>query len=77
MKIDKKGRLRGKIVMITGAASGIGRAAAILFAREGAKLVLADIQEEGLKQTLEIVEKEGGRGSPKERMWQVKGKSKN
>lgn len=38
MKIDRKGRLEEKVVVITGAASGIGRATAVLFAREGARL---------------------------------------
>jgi meso-butanediol dehydrogenase / (S,S)-butanediol dehydrogenase / diacetyl reductase len=60
VKIDRKGRLAGKVAVITGAASGIGRATAILFAREGAKLVLADLQEEGLMHTLDLVLKEGG-----------------
>ncbi len=65
MKMDRRGRLEGKVAIINGAASGIGRAAAILFAREGAKLVLADIQEEGLKETLELAKKEGGEGITK------------
>jgi NAD(P)-dependent dehydrogenase (short-subunit alcohol dehydrogenase family) len=42
------GRLRGKSALITGAAAGIGRATAELFAHEGARLVLADINTDGL-----------------------------
>ena len=40
------GRLEGKSVIITGAGSGIGRAASLLFAKEGAKLVIADRSRE-------------------------------
>jgi NAD(P)-dependent dehydrogenase (short-subunit alcohol dehydrogenase family) len=42
------GRLSGKSAVVTGAAAGIGRATAELFAREGARLVLADINTDGL-----------------------------
>lgn len=60
------GRLQGKVAVITGAASGIGRATAILFAREGAKVVLAtDKNVDGLNETLELVKKEGGEGITK------------
>jgi meso-butanediol dehydrogenase/(S,S)-butanediol dehydrogenase/diacetyl reductase len=59
MVMGKNGRLDGKVAIITGAASGIGRATAILFAREGAQLVLADINEEGLKESLDLVISEG------------------
>ncbi|RXT08034.1 SDR family NAD(P)-dependent oxidoreductase [Ammoniphilus sp. CFH 90114] len=43
------GRLQGKVAIITGAGSGIGRATALRFAEEGAMLVLNDIQEQGLQ----------------------------
>ena len=53
------GRLQGKAAIVTGAASGIGRASALLFAREGARLLIADRAEEGLNQTLEMIHKAG------------------
>jgi 3-oxoacyl-[acyl-carrier protein] reductase len=45
----------GKTIIITGAASGIGRATALIFAREHANVVCADINEDGVKQTAERV----------------------
>lgn len=51
-------RVKDKIVVLTGAASGIGRSTAILFASEGAHLILSDIDDEGLKKTFEAI-KEG------------------
>ena len=48
-------RLEGKVAVITGAGSGIGRATSKIFAREGARLVLADLVEDGGKQTLAMV----------------------
>jgi len=51
-------RVKDKVVVLTGAASGIGRATAILFAKEGAIQVLSDIDEKGLKETLSLI-KEG------------------
>lgn len=53
--------LAGKIVFITGAASGLGRAAAIEFARAGASLCLADINAAGLEKTRAAVEELGAR----------------
>lgn len=49
------GILDGKIALITGASSGIGRATAKIFAREGARLVLADVAEAGGQETLQTV----------------------
>lgn len=57
--MEKKRRLENKVAIITGAANGIGRATAVLFASEGAKLALADVDEEGLKEILDLVKKEG------------------
>jgi 3-oxoacyl-[acyl-carrier protein] reductase len=45
----------GKTIIITGAASGIGRAAALIFAREGANVVCADVNDDGARQTAEQV----------------------
>jgi NAD(P)-dependent dehydrogenase (short-subunit alcohol dehydrogenase family) len=53
-------RLQDKVALITGGSSGIGRAAAILFAREGAKVVVADIDPEGGDETISRIAKEGG-----------------
>ena len=53
-------RLAGKVAFITGAASGQGREAAVLFARDGAKVVVTDVNEEGLKETVEMVRSAGG-----------------
>lgn len=53
------GILDGKVAIITGAGSGIGRATSKIFAREGARLVLADVVEEGGHQTLQMVKDTG------------------
>lgn len=54
-------RYEGKVVLITGAASGFGRRAAERFATEGANLVLGDIQEAGLAETKRLAEAAGAR----------------
>lgn len=60
MVVGKSLRLKGKVALITGAGSGIGRATARLFAREGAKVVVADINSDGGKETVSLIEKEDG-----------------
>jgi len=53
-------RLKNKTALITGASSGIGRETAILFAKEGAKVVLVDIREDGGKETVDLIKTQGG-----------------
>lgn len=53
-------RLRGKVALITGTGGGQGRAAALLFAREGALVVGCDVKDEGARETVEMVVAEGG-----------------
>lgn len=55
-------RLADKVAIITGAASGIGRASACLFAREGAKVVVADVNDTDGKETVAIIKSNGGKG---------------
>ncbi len=54
------GDLEGKVALTTGGASGIGRATALAFARERAKLVVADMNEEGARQTAHMITENGG-----------------
>jgi NAD(P)-dependent dehydrogenase (short-subunit alcohol dehydrogenase family) len=54
------GRFAGKIAIVTGATSGIGRATALAFAREGANVVVADVATRGYQQTASLIEQAGG-----------------
>ncbi len=56
-------RLKGKSAIVTGAASGIGRATAIALAREGAAVMLTDIDDAGGHATLDAIAKAGGRAA--------------
>jgi len=50
----------GKVALVTGASSGIGRAAAQIFAREGAKVAVADVNVAGAEETVKMIQDAGG-----------------
>jgi NAD(P)-dependent dehydrogenase (short-subunit alcohol dehydrogenase family) len=61
MMPNDNGSFIGKVAFVTGAANGIGRAAALAFAREGVSLVVADLLEQGNQDTVRMIEEAGGR----------------
>jgi len=61
MAMNPNGDFAGKVAFVTGAASGIGRAAALAFTREGASVVAADVSEQGNQETVRLIEGQGGR----------------
>ena len=64
MGIAESGALRGKVAIITGAATGIGRASALLFARAGARVALTDSRESELARAAAEVRAAGGEATP-------------
>ncbi|MEG4292884.1 SDR family oxidoreductase [Microcoleus sp. C2C3] len=61
MTTNENGSYTGKVAFVTGGASGIGRATALAFAREGASVAVADISEQGNQETAHTIEELGGR----------------
>ncbi len=61
MPTNQKGSFAGKVAFVTGAANGIGRAAALAFAREGASVVVADVSDQSNQETARRIEELGGR----------------
>ena len=56
-------RLKDKVALITGAGSGIGREAALLFAREGAAVLVVDVNDPGGHETAAMIKQTGGRAA--------------
>ena len=54
------GQLDGKVTLVTGGASGIGRTSALAFAREGAKVVVSDLNQQGGEEIVRVIEDSGG-----------------
>ena len=61
MATNEHGSYTGKVAFVTGAGTGIGRATALAFAREGANVVVADVSEQDNQETARMIEEAGGR----------------
>ncbi len=55
--------LEGQVAIVTGAASGIGRASALLYAREGANVMVADVDQKGADETVRLIRASGGQAT--------------
>ncbi len=64
MRTNGEAGFAGKVVFVTGAASGIGRATALAFAARGSSVVAADVSEQGNRETARLIDKQGGRALP-------------
>lgn len=60
MNDTPRGRLAGKTAVITGGAAGIGRATSLMFAKEGAQVIILDIQDGAAKETVQMIDHAGG-----------------
>ena len=54
------GKFEGKVALVTGGGSGIGRASALTFARDGANIIVADVDVNGGEATVQMIKKDGG-----------------
>ena len=61
MRTNGNGFYQGKVAFVTGGGGGIGRATALAFARAGASVTVADISEQGSRETARLIEEQGGR----------------
>ena len=61
MNATKSASFTGKVAFVTGAANGIGRSAALAFARHGASVAVADVAVEGNQETARLIQERGGR----------------
>lgn len=58
---NEKGRFDGKVSVVTGASTGIGRATAVAFAREGATVAIGDMNEDESRETVRLIKGAGGK----------------
>jgi NAD(P)-dependent dehydrogenase (short-subunit alcohol dehydrogenase family) len=56
------GILEGKVALVTGGGSGIGRATAVIMAREGARVAVSDLSKDGIEATVGLINAGGGQG---------------
>jgi NAD(P)-dependent dehydrogenase (short-subunit alcohol dehydrogenase family) len=62
--MESTGNFQNNVVIVTGAANGIGQATAVAFGRAGATVILVDQDAQGLQQTCSIIQEAGGQGAP-------------
>jgi NAD(P)-dependent dehydrogenase (short-subunit alcohol dehydrogenase family) len=70
-------RLKGKVVLITGGGSGLGREMGLLFASEGAKVGVNDVRPEAAQNVMTEIERAGGVARPRRRRLEQRGRQEN